>query len=63
MGDFERYIDEATSMEDLQERCAVATDEWKKATLSDKYWNELKQTVRIKRSALQAADANAARSA
>lgn len=52
--DFTRFVEGAESIEDLQERCAVAAEEWKKTGLSDRYWGQLKQAVMKKRSELSA---------
>lgn len=54
--DFGRYIDGAESMEDLQFRCAVCDEEFKKTGLSKKYYHELAAYVRRKKTELKLSD-------
>lgn len=53
-GDFARFIKEAESIEELQERCAFVTSEWEKTGLSDRKWNELKLVVLSRRKEIEA---------
>lgn len=51
--DFVRFVDGASDIADLQQRCAVAAEEWEKTGLSDGYWNRLRQSVMNKRYAFE----------
>lgn len=48
-GDFSRYIDGASDIEDLQARCAIAHKEWGRVQLSERYWSQLRTLVVRKR--------------
>lgn len=48
--DFSEFVRAAEDIEDLQLRCAVVEEEWRKAKLPDKYYSRLRQTVMNKRS-------------
>lgn len=50
--DFSEFVRAAEDIEDLQLRCAVVEEEWRKAKLPDKYYSQLRQTVMNKRSSL-----------
>ena len=50
--DFSDFVKSAEDIEDLQLRCAVVEEEWRKARLPDKYYGQLRQTVMNKRSEL-----------
>ncbi|MEG1246984.1 VG15 protein, partial [Gordonibacter sp.] len=41
-GAFADYASSAKDVEDLQRRCEIITDEWKKTTLSEQYWSRLR---------------------
>ena len=51
--DFVRFVDGASDIADLQQRCAVAAQEWGKTGLSDRYWSRLRQSVMNKRYAFE----------
>lgn len=52
VGDMERYLSEAVSIDDLKDRCELVERWWNKKTYSDKYWERLAATVRDKKSSL-----------
>lgn len=51
-GDFTKYVNEAESIEDLQQRCEIASAEWGKTTLKKDRWGELRRVVMVKRAHL-----------
>lgn len=52
-GDFARFVKSAETIEELQERCAVAAVEWANTGLGDKYWNQLKAVVFARRKEIE----------
>lgn len=54
-GDFARFIEGASDIDDLRERSEVVAGEWGRVRLPDEYWRQLKLVVMRKRSAIERA--------
>lgn len=54
--DIVRFIDKASDIEDLQQRCAVVEQEWDSTGLSNKYWSQLRMSVIHKRHVFERGD-------